>query len=178
MPKIRASNNLITNYTKRIQSGFTLLEIMVVTAIIGVMATLLVGAVMQDNDRTAKLEAERFMAVLAELQDEAVLAGVPFSVQFCGGGYTTTTALTDSSGGGDDSLLKQRRLQDGVTMRSEIFSVDDESEDENGEPLPAAVLIDTMGETTGFEVRFVGDDTQYIVFINEQGQLSLKASPL
>ena len=62
MPKIRASNNLITNYTKRIQSGFTLLEIMVVTAIIGVMATLLVGAVMQDNDRTAKLEAERFMA--------------------------------------------------------------------------------------------------------------------
>ena len=78
----------------------------------------------------------------------------------------------------DDSLLKQRRLQDGVTMRSEIFSVDDESEDENGEPLPAAVLIDTMGETTGFEVRFVGDDTQYIVFINEQGQLSLKASPL
>ena len=105
--------------------------------------------------------------------------GVPFSVQFSGRWVTPQRQrLQTPVGGGDDSLLKQRRLQDGVTMRSEIFSVDDESEDENGEPLPAAVLIDTMGETTGFEVRFVGDDTQYIVFINEQGQLSLKGKPI
>ena len=94
--------------------GFTLLEVIVVTAIIGIMASFLVGILIQDNDRVARLEAGRFLAVMNELMDEAILTGAAYKVSFSTSSYTTEPLLTTESSGSIDGLLGERRLAEEV----------------------------------------------------------------
>ena len=83
------------------------------------MATLLVGALIQDNDRIAKLEAERFASVIIELQDEAVLAGTPYAVTLESNGYTTIAPF-DPGSASESELLRRRSLQEGVRLKSDV----------------------------------------------------------
>lgn len=157
------------------QRGFTLIEIIVVTAIIGIMATFLVGALLQDNDRIAKLEAQRFVTVVAELQDEAVLAGTPFTLELNSHSYTIATALAESSAANQDSLLGERHLQDGVALTAKILALDTQLEGASDAPRRQQVLIDTMGEITPFEAFFIGDELRYRAYFNEEGQLTVES---
>jgi len=62
------------------QSGFTLIEIMVVVIIIAVMSVAVVSSLNGNNDRAARLQANRFMAVVNEVRDEAIIAGDNFAL--------------------------------------------------------------------------------------------------
>ncbi len=68
-------------------TGFTLLEVMVVIAIIGVM---LVVVRISLPDRAAdalKLESQRFVQTLNDCRDTAVLSGSPTGIRIGGGRY-------------------------------------------------------------------------------------------
>ena len=77
----------LSNSTRAPASGFTLLEVMVVVAIISVM---LVVVRISLPDRAAdalKLEAQRFVLTLNDCRDSAVLSGTPAGIRIVAGRY-------------------------------------------------------------------------------------------
>lgn len=150
-------------------SGFTLIEIMVVVAIIGVMVAMLGMSMTRDTDRLARLEAMRFHAIVNEVRDEAVLSGEAFllSVEESAASYFFSGIVANRDTSRDDGLLRRRQVEGGVGVRWEVL----DNLDDNDEKV-AMALISPLGEITPFEMSFIGDQNTYLVFIDEQNQLA------
>jgi len=149
------------------QSGFTLIEIMVVVIIIGVMSVAVVSSLTGNNDRAARLQANRFMAVVNEVRDEAIIAGDNFAliVDDDAGTYRFESTRSADAGEGD-ALLKNRIVDKKVKLDWEVFDVLESDDD-----LEPRVLISPLGEITPFEARFEGTELSYTVQVNQEGQL-------
>ncbi len=154
-------------HSRRAQHGFTLLEIMVVLAIVGTVIAVVGINLTPDTDRLARLEAGRFIAVVNEVRDEAILAGESYflliddknmSYQFIG----TRAGRSESR---DEGLLRVRSIEQGVSLDWDVFEQFDSEESEK------RVLITALGEITPFEAWFEGDENQYRVYVNEDYQL-------
>ena len=145
--------------------GFTLIEIMVVVLIIGLMVALLSVNLSRDLDRLARLESERFMAVVNEIRDEAIIAGESYILTVNDKNSTYRFAGTrEGSAAESDGLFKLRSLEEGLKIEWDVL------EDIQGEGL-SSVVITPLGEITPFEARFIGEDLTYEVVINDQNQL-------
>ena len=149
------------------QSGFTLIEIMVVVIIIAVMSVAVVSSLNGNNDRAARLQANRFMAVVNEVRDEAVIAGDNFAliVDDKAGSYRFESARSVVATGGD-ALLKNRVVDKNVTLDWRVFEVL-----EGDDKLEPKVLISPLGDITPFEARFEGTDLTYVISVDDEGQL-------
>jgi len=146
--------------------GFTLIEILVVVVIIGLMVALLTINLSRDLDRLARLEAERFLAIVNEVRDEAIISGESFilTVDERQSNYRFEAARQGRSNSNDDGLLRPRSLQEGLKLDWEVFEdVEDEGEDR--------VLISPLGDVTPFDARFVGEEFEFHVFVNDENQL-------
>ena len=145
--------------------GFTLIEIMVVVVIIGLMVALLTVNLSRDLDRLARLESNRFLAVVNEVRDEAIIAGESYilSIDDTKQSYKFSGTREGSAVETDD-LFKERFLQKGLKLDWKVF------EDIEGESSPA-VIISPLGEITPFDARFVGEDTEFHVLVNDENQL-------
>jgi len=141
------------------QSGFTLIEIMVVVIIIAVMSVAVVSSIGGNNDRAARLQANRFIAVVNEVRDEAIIAGDNFAliVDDAAGTYRFESIRSQEASAGD-ALLKNRVIDKKVKVEWEVFDLFD-----NGQDLEPRVLISSLGEITPFEARFEGTELSYIV---------------
>ena len=149
--------------------GFTLIEVIVVTAIIGLMATFLVGALIQDSDRIAKLEAQRFVAVAQEVSDEAVFTGTPHKIAFAADGYSVEPLIASGASASTlNELHRQRKVAEEVRFRVFFFDID-----ANDDEFDASIQIDTLGTFSPFEVRFIGDESEFVVSLDDKGQLQL-----
>lgn len=150
--------------------GFTLIEIIVVVAIIGTMVAVIGVTMSRDSDRLARLEAKRFHAVLNEVRDEAILGGNHYLLQLDerNHSYAFSGVGTNRSQIYEDGLLRQRKLEPGVGLKWEVFEQFDNSED--GERRPS-VLISPLGEITPFEASFVGDENTVVVFLDDRARL-------
>ena len=148
--------------------GFTLIEIMVVVAIIGVMVAYLGISLSRDFDRLAALEAKRFHVIVNEVRDEAILTGEAYLlvVDTRANTFYFSGVRSDRKINNDDGLLQQREIEKGVEVDWEVFDQFDDDEDNDPK-----VLISPLGDITPFEVFFTGDNNKYFVFINENGQL-------
>ena len=62
------------------QQGYTLIEIMVVIAVLAIIATIAVGSINQTLNRRYSSEAEQFSIWLNQLSDMAVMQGAAFGV--------------------------------------------------------------------------------------------------
>jgi len=148
------------------QQGFTLIEIMVVVVIIAVVSVAVVSSLSGSDDRAARLQADRFMAVVNEVRDEAIIAGDNFvlSVDERAGTYGFESVYSQL--GSNDSLLKNRKVDSEVELKWDVFEVFEDDLDAKPK-----VLISSLGEITPFEASFAGSDLKYVVLVNDDGQL-------
>ncbi len=152
------------------QRGFTLLEIIVVVAIIGIMVVVIGVSMSRDTNRLAKLESQRFHVIVNEVRDESILAGESYFLEIDeDAGTYRFEPILNRSGGQANSLLKPRVVEKGVVLRWDVFEDFDSSDDDVDTP-PRA-LISPLGEITPFTVEFMGDEVTYEVFINDENQL-------
>lgn len=116
-------------------SGFTLIEVMVVIVIIGVMASMIVVSVtLGDPQRELRTEADRLRTVLALAAEEAVIQQVELGAEFTESGYrflkweaAPAGAGTGSSfdnnpglsGGGDSAQTQKIDPQTGLPVEPE-----------------------------------------------------------
>ncbi len=71
----------------RVAAGFTLLEVMVVVAIIGVMLVVVRISLPNRAADTLKIESQRFVQTLNDCRDNAVLSGSPIGIRIGAQGY-------------------------------------------------------------------------------------------
>lgn len=125
-------------------SGFTLLEMMLTVGLIALTATFVGISISSSDSRVARLEAERFVALLSLAQDESILTGRPIVLTLDTNARVYSFAVLDfnaasfdESGVDDDSsslppakladeFLKTRQLPEFVSI---TFSrIEDETE--------------------------------------------------
>jgi len=148
---------------------------MVVVIIIAVVSAAVATTMGRSSDRNARLEAKRFMAVVNEVRDEAIIAGENFTLTLDEGAqrYQFSRTRESASDHGDGKLLKPRTVKDGIELEWEVLEVFEEEVE-----TPPKVLITSLGEITPFEFRLVGDRNEYIIFVNEEGQLERRDKPI
>ena len=141
---------------------------MVVVIIIAVMSVAVSLSLGGNADRNARLQANRFMAVINEVRDEAIIAGDNFTltVEEKSGSYRFSGARAQASGVPNDALFKVRRVDSEVKLKWDVFEVFEG--DQKADP---TVLITSLGEITPFEIHFGGDEKTYTVFLNDDGEL-------
>ena len=150
------------------QVGFTLIEIMVVVVIISVMSVAISLSLGGTSDRTARLQANRFIAVVNEVRDEAVIAGQDYAlvVEEKAQTYAFTVARQSGRTLVSDALFKTRSIDAEVKIEWQVFEVFEE--DQEAKP---KVLITSLGDITPFEMSFGGKKSTFTVFLNDDGQL-------
>lgn len=171
----------LMNHSRHRMSGFTLIEVMVGVAIFAVLAALVVSSIKTNGDRNAKLEAQRFVAVVNEVRDEAVISGKTFAMQVNekgrSYGFSIVGADQQASASLADTLIRDRQLHESVKLKWDVFENfnddDDEQGSDNNDPAVDQVFITGLGEITPFEVRFGGEDVDFLVALNEEGVLQI-----
>ena len=152
-------------------SGFTLIEIIVTVAIIGIVIAFVGVNISRDTDRLARLEAKRFHVVVNEVRDEAIIAGAYYilTVDVRENTYEFAQQGGDADSLRGDTLLQRRGLEPGVKLEWNVF---DQITDNDA--VQAQVAISPLGEITPFDLGFKGDEQSYHIFVNDENVLEQK----
>ncbi|MGB3722439.1 MAG: GspH/FimT family pseudopilin [Pacificimonas sp.] len=141
-------------------SGFTLVELMVVLAIIGVSATAVV-LMLPGEDAAARKDAERFASRLIAARDHALFSGRQTSAYVDARGYRF-----EESVGGEWMLLNDPPLKvdiwdAGVTATSDA-------------PFPVRIRFDSVGVADGSDLTLSSGGEIVMVTLDSGGQPRLR----
>jgi len=104
------------------EAGVTLVEMLVVLAIVGIMAGLVVLGIGAASDRSAEIEAKRLAARLTLAADEAMVSDRPLGLAWDKAGYRF---LVEQDGAWRDDrapALEPHRVASGVTFVATVRS--------------------------------------------------------
>ena len=146
-----------------LQSGFTLLEIMVVVVLISLTVTLVSINLDRDLDQIAHREAVRFARLLEHVKEESILTGRVYAIQvdesdktyrFMESGEKWTPVK-------DDDLLRKRLFPEYLSVRFDALEARQEGE-------AAPLVVQGLGEVTPFQLVVSGDDFLHVVKMDEE----------
>lgn len=154
---------MTNSLTNRQQSGFTLIELIVVVVIIGVMASFAVLSISLGHSDEVKQEARRLQALVEIAAQESLLTGGDIGIRFNEQGYGFYTYSTQ---GGkpewvpleeDEHLSKPRELSDLIELELYVEGryMDIGEELEKG----THVYLFSSGEITPFVLTFSERET-------------------
>lgn len=150
---------------RRRSSGFSLIEILVVVVIVAMVMSIAILSIDQlGSDRDLDSEARRLASLVTTVQDEAMMQGREFGVEFTLGAYRfveydpLTSRWVEVL---DDRLLRVRELPDDVefelfledkriVLDEEPAEIDDE--DRQIDNYAPHILIYSSGDLTPFEL--------------------------
>ncbi len=116
---------------KNEQSGFTLLEIVVVVFIIGLMVGVVSTRMGGSDSRVVLYEAKRFIHIVNEVQDLSVLTGKPYVLAFdeLNNSYGFLQGPPNWQAVNDDKLLKSRKFPERLSFDVSVEDVDISNEE-------------------------------------------------
>jgi general secretion pathway protein H len=153
---------------RRLASGFTLLEVLVVVVIIGIITTMAVVSVrVLGGDHEMDQEARRLQAVLMQARDDAMLEGRDVGLRLDEQGYDflrydsrSETWLLEA----EDPLLRERRLPEGLRASLAIEQRDVKLKSRGAgsanQPLLPQVVVMASGDLLPFDVLLQRDGTE------------------
>lgn len=102
---------------KKRHSGFTLIEVLVVVAIVAVMAGTVSLSFLGGESRSLRHEADRLAVLLRAAREQSVLENRPIIVAFERNGYRfLTTGLVGDLQTINDDPFRSRRLPNGISF--------------------------------------------------------------
>lgn len=146
------------------QSGFTLVEIMVVVVLIALSATFAVVNLQRDADQIAELEARRFAQLIKQVREESILSGRRYAVAINDKDNTYRFLIhrNEWMPVEHDELLRPRRFPSDLKVSFTL----------PGAPTGQELLIvDEIGEMTAFELALSGASNRYIVSLDTNQQV-------
>ena len=165
----------------RSQIGFTLIEMLLTVFLIGLAASMVAINIGQDDDDIAKLEAQRFAALLAQLQDESTLSGLPMGLQVreVDNRYQFWELIDAWKPVEQVAVLREREVPAPIVISLELLhAVVNESRnqqsddgDETANVLKAPnnlILVEPTGLTRPFIARFRGSKLIYNVALDNE----------
>lgn len=159
-------------------SGFTLIELMVVLVIAGMLVTFASLSVSNSADKQLQTEAKRFISLVKFAADEAIMNSREIILKVEEQGYSFNTpgpgnTLVDL--GKDDPIFRARELPDHMHIGGEISGeklLFEKNKDRDAPPDFGKIGIFSSGEMIPFELIFSQDDgTQFEVTGDYAGQV-------
>ena len=148
----------------RLTAGFTLIEILVVMLLLVIVIGMVGLSVSGGEHRAVREESERLSVLLHAVQQEAILQGKVYAVEFGSDGYEFHILAQDGkfqSLARTDDMLRARTLPPAMEIRSVTIE---------GAPAGEAsrVVFYPTGETPVFSVSFVQNNAHWRV----EGQIN------
>jgi general secretion pathway protein H len=134
------------------ERGFTLIEILIVVAIIGIAGSVIVLSGRSGPKRVLEAEADRLLQILSVARDEAEVTGQPLALSFSPQGYSFQRR--ERNGRWQpvaDDLLRARQWPVAVTsVRLEPDTLGNQLRFEpGGRALPFSLRIDALEQQVG-----------------------------
>lgn len=160
----------------RLNRAFTLIEILVVVSIIGIVLSIAVISLgVLGDDRELREEARRLAALVQVVQDEAVMQGREFGIEFMSNGFRFVEYDPFLNTWGEiigDETLRQRELPEDaefdlwvegqhVLLENEPAAFDDPEDDDRRARITSYtphILVFSSGDMTPFELRVLRRD--------------------
>lgn len=147
--------------------GFTLIEIIVVVAIIAVMVSAIGFSMSNDSDRIARWEAKHFRALVGEARDEAIFTGqsLILSLDQKKNHYQISSGFKKES----KATIYDHKLKPSVDLEWQVSQLVGAEDSE----LDDYVVLSSLGEITPFKASFSGNKIKFVVFVDEDNLLQL-----
>lgn len=160
-------------YTANYARGFTLLEIIVVTLIIGLTAAMIGLSFNRDIDKVAYNEALRFRALLEQLREESIISAQTLGIEVneSDSSYLFLKSTDENKWTelGDDDLFKRREIPEYLSMNLEL-NVNLPGV-KNVDPI---IVTDVMGEISPFSLNIAAERNIYQVTLDSGQNLEVK----
>jgi len=169
------------------QTGFTLLEIMVVVILISITVTLVSINLDRDLDQVARQEARRFAKLLEHLREESILTGKVYAIEideqnksyrFLEPGQKSSSAKDEEESGDEkkttrsgDSGFKWTPVNGDDLFRKRLFpeylSVRFDALQGTNEGTESLLIVHGLGDVTPFQLSVAGDNYLHVVKLDD-----------
>ena len=150
-------------YVKARSAGYTLIELMVVIAIMGLITSFVLPYIPTDKADQMRSEADRFESLIAYAQTHAILQSQDLGLIIEGADYRFVRQDSGSWQVLEEEPLNPQKLENYLTQ---TLTVEDEVvESDSGEEVLPSVLFFSSGEISPFE---------YTLLLSEQQLVRLK----